>query len=484
MGRFISLLCLMLMFLTLLTGCLGGNASAPVSSDGMVASGPANAAVSEASSQASTSTAAESASAAPESAAAAGSHAQQADTSPGENDTSLTARPGTSAETQPATESPNADSDGVRQDGEFRAVWISYYELDGRGKNGDQFRDMVGGMFDKVKEMGLNTVVVHIRANADAFYPSSFFPWCEYAAGTQGQDPGYDPLAIMIEEAHARRLAFHAWLNPYRVSNKSGDPLTLCESNPARVWLTDEDASNDDWAVCWGDGIYYNPGVLPVQKLILDGVREILDNYAVDGIHFDDYFYPTTDPGFDSAAYGRYTAQAGECALPLGDWRRANVNSLMQAVYRLAEEKGVPFGISPSAHVSTDGSDKNYNELYADIARWMGQPGYIHYIAPQLYFGFAYPKEDFRFDRLLDTWLSLPRAPGVRLYVGLPAYKIGTEDAGSTEWLEKDDILKRQLALLRQEKADGFLLYSYSSLVSDHPLYQTQMENLQTLLQD
>ena len=108
----------------------------------------------------------------------------------------------------------------VVQEGEMRAVWISYYELDGRGKTADQFADMIGGMFDKIKGMGLNTVVVHVRANSDAFYPSSYFPWSEYAAGQQGQNPGYDPLNILIEAAHDRGLAFHAWLNPYRVSNK------------------------------------------------------------------------------------------------------------------------------------------------------------------------------------------------------------------------------------------------------------------------
>lgn len=371
----------------------------------------------------------------------------------------------------------------VVQEGEMRAVWISYYELDGRGKTADQFADMIGDMFDRIKGMGLNAVVVHVRANSDAFYPSSYFPWSEYAAGQQGQNPGYDPLAILIDAAHDRGLAFHAWLNPYRVSNKTDDPMELAENNPARVYLTDGDPSNDSWAIPWDGGMYYNPGVVEMQKLILDGVREILDNYDVDGIHFDDYFYPTSDPAFDAATYGAYAEKAGNNALSLGDWRRANVNSLMQAVYRLADSRGVPFGISPSAHISDDGSDRNYQELYADIALWMREGGYAHYITPQLYFGFQYPKADFRFDNLLNQWLSLPRAEGVRLYVGLAAYKIGAEDAGSTEWQESEDILSRQLSLLRQAETDGFMLYSYGSIVSSAALNQAHMQAFEDVLQ-
>lgn len=370
----------------------------------------------------------------------------------------------------------------VEQTGEMRAVWISYYELDGRGKNQSQFTAMVGDMFDRVKAMGLNTVVVHVRANSDAFYPSSYFPWSEYAAGAQGRDPGYDPLSILIEAAHARGLALHAWLNPYRVSNKTGNVQELAENNPARVYLTDSDPSNDDWAISWENGIYYNPGVVQVQKLILDGVRELLDNYQVDGIHFDDYFYPTTDPAFDQKAYSVYSEKAGGGVLSLGDWRRANVNGLMQAVYRLCDGRGVPFGISPSAHISSDGSDKNYRELYADVALWMRSGGYAHYITPQLYFGFDYPKADYRFDVLLQKWLSLQRAGDVRLYVGLPPYKIGTEDAGSAEWQEKNDVLGRQLTLLRQQKADGFMLYSYGSIVSTAELNQAQMQSFLDVL--
>lgn len=471
MGRFKILLSCIIAFVLLAAGC---SPARPVEGDGPVPPSSAQAISSRAAlSSGGTGSVSETASApsqASQSFAGAGS----------------TEPPGTSGSAPEPPDQPDRSAVGeasslpagskMEQTGEMRAVWISYYELDGRGKDRNQFAAMAGDMLDRVKALGLNTVVVHVRANSDAFYPSSYFPWSEYAAGTQGQDPGYDPLSILIEAAHARGLAFHAWLNPYRVSNKTGNVQDLAENNPARVYLTDGDPANDDWAVSWENGIYYNPGVVQTQKLILDGVREILDSYQVDGVHFDDYFYPTTDPAFDQKAYGSYKDQAGDRALSLGDWRRANVNGLMQAVYRLCDSRGVPFGISPAAHVSTDGSDQNYQELYADVALWMRSGGYAHYITPQLYFGFDYPKADYRFDALLQRWLSLPRSQNVRLYIGLPSYKIGTEDAGSAEWKEKTDVLSRQLTLLRQHKADGFMLYSYGSVVSTAELNQAQMQ--------
>lgn len=366
---------------------------------------------------------------------------------------------------------------------ELRGVWISYLELAKVGKDEKSFQTDICTMFDKIAALKMNAVIVHIRASGDAYYPSDFFPWSDKLTGTQGKNPGFDPLAIMIKAAHARGLQFHAWINPYRVSGKISDLTTLAAGNPARIWLTDTDAGNDDWAVRWSDGIYYNPAVPQVQKLILDGVREIIDRYDVDGIHFDDYFYPTTDAAFDKAAYDRYTASAGITALSLGDWRRANVNMLVQSVYGAVKAKNVIFGISPAAHISTDGTDKNYTELYADIRRWMVNPGYVDYIAPQLYFGFDYPTERFRFDRLCDQWSSLPRSKGVKLYIGLAAYKIGTVDAGSAEWQEKDDILKRQAEYLKKSAVDGLILYSYSAVASADPLCAAQIRNLSDYLQ-
>ena len=157
--------------------------------------------------------------------------------------------------------------------------------------------------------------------------------------GTQGYDPGYDPLKYMVHAAHSRGLQFHAWLNPYRVSSRFDDISQLAENHPARIWLSDDIADNDDWAVRCNGGIYFNPAIPEVQKLIIDGVREIINNYDVDGIHLDDYFYPTTSPDFDKSAYQRYVDSVDGKPLSLADWRRANVNSLVQGIYRAIHEK-------------------------------------------------------------------------------------------------------------------------------------------------
>lgn len=405
-----------------------------------------------------------------------------------------TSQPPTSSETpssdvtstQSQTTSSQPDNNHVDKTPvvtDLKAVWISYYELSFKGKTEQQFKATIDGMFDKIKSIGLNAVVCHVRPNADSYYPSSYFPWSANLTGTQGYDPGYDPLEYMVKAAHSRGLQFHAWLNPYRVSSRSDNIELLAENHPARIWLSDNSTENDDWAIRCNGGIYFNPAIPEVQKLIIDGVREIIDNYNVDGIHLDDYFYPTTSEDFDKAAYQRYLDTVEGKPLSLADWRRANVNSLVQGIYRTVHEKqGICFGISPSAHISNDRTDKNYNELYADIALWMSKSGFIDYIAPQLYFGFEYPNDNFKFDHLLNKWMNLSRQSEVKIYIGLPAYKIGTLDAGSDEWIKSDDIIKRQVEKVWQQKADGFIIYSYSGLVSDSPLNKTQLDNLYDLL--
>lgn len=365
---------------------------------------------------------------------------------------------------------------------ELRGIWISCYEMNFGCLPEADFRAKIGEMFDRAAGGGLNAVFVHLRANSDAFYPSARFPWAKQFTGKDGSTPAFDTLSAMIEEAHARGLAFHGWLNPYRITGSYSGVEALDDRQPAKRWLTDEDSANDGWAVEAAGGLYYNPGVGEVQRLILDGVREIAENYPLDGIHFDDYFYPTTDQAFDAAAYNAYLESAGKGAMPLDDWRRTNVNALVTGVYSICKSYGKLFGISPAAAISKNHSDRNYTELYADIPLWMSNEGYVDYIAPQLYFGFDYPYASFTYNRLVESWMSLPRLESVRLYVGLGTYKIGTQDAGSAEWMTADDILKRQVLLEREAGCDGFILYSYTAFTNTEPLFQTQMQNLQSVL--
>ena len=373
-------------------------------------------------------------------------------------------------------------SSAVSAGPELQGIWISYYELSFGCLSEAEFRSKIGEMFDRAADYGLNAVFVHLRANSDAFYPSALFPWARQFTGTDGSTPDFDTLAVMIEEAHTRGLSFHGWLNPYRIAGSYDGIESLHDRQPAKTWLTDGNSANDGWAVEAAGGLYYNPGVEEVQRLILDGVREIAETYPLDGIHFDDYFYPTTDESFDATAYAAYRETAGSGVMSLGDWRRTNVNALVAGVYSICKSYGKIFGISPAAAISKDHSDRNYTELYADLPLWMSTAGYVDYVVPQLYFGFEYPYQNFCFDNLIKNWIELPRLDSVKLYIGLAAYKIGTEDAGSVEWTISGDILKRQALLAREAGCHGFVLYSYTAFTNQEALFQTQMQNLKTVL--
>lgn len=373
----------------------------------------------------------------------------------------------TGSDSTPAPDIPADDA------GEMRAVWISYLELNFTGLNAEQSKQKVQSMFANAKDLGFNTVIVHARSHGDAYYKSSYFPYSSYITGTQGVDPGWDPLAYMVETAHSLGLKIQAWINPYRVSSASDDPMTLAENNKARQWLTDADTSNDDWAVKCKGGIYYNPAIPEVRRLIIDGIREIVQNYNVDGVHFDDYFYPTTDASFDTAAYARYASSGG--TLPLADWRRAQVNTLVSGVYQAVKNinSNMIFGISPAGNISNC-----YNSLYADVELWMSRAGYIDYICPQLYWGFEYPNAQFRFNNIADTWSNLKMHDGLKLYFGLAVYKSGTVDAGSDEWIKNNDIIKRQIEYSRtKNNCSGIILFSYNYVVSNDECCAKEREN-------
>ncbi len=364
-----------------------------------------------------------------------------------------------------------------------QGIWISYYELQFGDKTEQQATTYLEDMFGRIANAGYNAVFCHVRANADALYPSAYFPWSVYALDGNGQPPSYDPLALMVTLAHKNGLQIHAWVNPYRISNQSADVSALASTHIARQWLEDGEPSNDHFVRAWGNGLYFDPSVPEVQRLILNGVQEIVENYAVDGVHIDDYFYPTTDPSFDASSYKAYKEQAAQ-PLPLEDWRRANVNTLVAGLYRVVHrQEGMLFGVSPAAHISLNKTDRNYTEYYADVAHWVQNKGYADYIAPQLYFGYKYPQEDYQFENLLNKWVALPRQNGVKLFIGLAGYKIGdSEQIGAEEWLNEEDILARQAQDVYGAGCNGVVVFSYGTLTSAKPLQKAQIQNLSNFL--
>lgn len=325
-----------------------------------------------------------------------------------------------------------------------------------QGKSKSQFTSNIRTMFSNLTEDGFNTVFVHVRSHSDAMYDSDIFPWSVYCTGTEGKDPGYDPLEIMVAEAHSAGLKIEAWINPYRIKGTS-NTSKIAKSSPAYEWL------NTGKVIVLDNGIYYNPADREVIDLIVSGVEEIVRNYNVDGIHFDDYFYPTTAESFDKEYYNEYKANGG--TLKLASWRRQNVNTLIKEVYSAikAIDSSCRFGVSPAGNM-----DQNYNTLYCDVYTWVTSKGYVDYICPQIYFGFNNKSKPYL--NVLDEFSNMITRNDVELIVGLAAYKSGAEDtyagdSGKKEWINNNDILARQVSAARNEnKYSGFALYRYDSV--------------------
>ncbi len=335
---------------------------------------------------------------------------------------------------------------------EMRAVWFSYEDYASQlgSLNKADFEVKAHEICKNIKSSGLNTIIFHVRAFSDAFYNSSYFQYSKYVCGQAGVAPDYDPLDIMCSVAHANGIDIHAWINPYRI----GSPKNVTENSVAYAWKN----TYGDERVCDVGGLwYYNPASKEVIEYIVEGVREIVKGYDIDGIHFDDYFYPTADESFDKASYA-----ASATALSLNEWRIENINLLIKKTYDSIKEidANVVFGISPNADI-----EKNYSQYFADVKKWATEYGYVDYITPQIYFG--YLNSTMPFDRVLERWCNLCTVP--ELYIGLATYKAGKEDKwagnGKYEWIENADICTRQIKDIRNfSNTKGFMLFCYSPI--------------------
>lgn len=332
-------------------------------------------------------------------------------------------------------------------------VWVSYSELDTMLQK--DFKAEFDTAVRNCLSRGVIDMFVHVRPFCDSYYQSQLFP---LRASVAAHD--FDVLEYMINTCHKNGIKFHAWLNPYRVRTVDSDISALPENNPAKQWLTDNTADNDT-NVSLVEGIYLNPASSDVRQLIIDGIREIIENYAVDGIHFDDYFYPTTEAAFDEKSYTEYCNKTQK-PMSLGQWRRANVNALISGVYTAIKfkDKDIIFSVSPSASI-----DENYNKHYADITAWC-ESNCVDYVIPQLYFGFEYPDNNFKFDNLLDEWKSKVNGTNVKLLIGLATYKINTQsEPDRAEWANGTEVINRQISICKDaEDIAGHIYFSYSSM--------------------
>lgn len=338
----------------------------------------------------------------------------------------------------------------------YRAVWVSYLEWQQVDFSSAQaFQRDIEPMLDNIATLGATVVLAQVRPFGDALYPSDYYPFSHLCTGVQGQDPGFDPLALLVEAAHVRGLQIEAWVNPYRL--QSGSFPLLCAQSPA--------LTHPQWTKTTANGLYLDPANQEVRAYIADAVAELCHNYALDGIHFDDYFYPTTDPAFDADDYAATHTQ-----LSLDDWRRENVNTLMALCYRTCHRYGVRFGAAPVGD-----PDRSYADQYSDAALWLSQGGYVDYLMPQLYWGQTYNKNgniSYSLGQLAARWAALPRADGVQLAIGLGAYRIGDGDGSDVpgEW-ETGHALADQLSVLAALGLPSCGLYRYDFLFNNtnHP---------------
>ncbi len=347
-----------------------------------------------------------------------------------------------------------------------------------QGKSQSTFKSNIESYFSNVKNLGCNTVIVQVRPFGDAIYESSYFPTSYYITGSgQGGSLPFDALDVMITAARKYGLQIHAWINPYRVK-AAGSKFDLSSDNQAYIWMNDPSTSH--YVMEYSGGYYYNPAVPEVRQLVVNGVKELVQNYDLDGIHFDDYFYPGTDESLDAASYKEYTSSGG--TLSLAAWRRENVNTLIRETYAAVKaiDSSCMFGVSPAGNISN-----NYNLLYADVAKWCSNTNYIDYICPQIYWGFEHSTAAF--DKVLDQWANIVTSSSVTLYVGLAPYKCGTVDSSNREWIENTDILMRQVLYAREKSQyGGFVLYRYDSVFrpgSDvASIVASERKNLQSIL--
>lgn len=352
---------------------------------------------------------------------------------------------------------------------EISAVWISYNELsmkDSDGGDEASFREKIREMFDNCAKLGINTAFVQVRPFCDAMYPSDIFPWSAYLTGYQGDPIYYDPLEIMVEEAHERGIGLHAWINPFRVSFDT-DLDKLSKKNPAKILLSDEKTKKR--VVTADGGLYLCPASTDNHKLIIDGVREIIKNYDVDGIHIDDYFYPSTDESVDKVYYDDYKKSGGK--LFHDKWRLEMISSFVSQMYTAvkSENKDCVFSISPAGNINN-----NYEEEYADVERWCSERGYCDWIIPQLYYGFE--DEAVPFDKACDSWSKLDTIGAVRMIYGIAAYKINDSDE---EFDAGNGIIEKEISVAKAtDNYGGVAFFSYTSLTN--PDFSEEFKNIKS----
>lgn len=356
----------------------------------------------------------------------------------------------------------------VSADQEMRGMWVSMYDYPSyKTTDPGALMVMTDNILNNCKDMGINAIFLQVRPYGDAIYPSAIFPWSQTITGTQGLAPsgGFDPLEYWVDEAHARGMQLHAWINPYRVTKQVNDLASagLASTNPAL-------GAYAPYVVEHNGSFYYDPGQPAVNELVIQGALEIVNNYDVDGIHLDDYFYPGTDFN-DAATFATYGAGYSD----IGAWRINNVNNLIsQLDSRLhAADPDIRFGVSTTgiwanAKSTPGGSDtrglEHLHSRYADSVTWI-RNGWLDYIAPQIYWQRGYELADF--NTVFNWWADICAGTGVKYYVGMADYRAAEATAKgdtSSPWYGTSEI-RAQLDMIKNSSvAEGSIHFRYAQM--------------------
>ncbi|MQS07037.1 glycoside hydrolase family 10 protein [Streptomyces alkaliphilus] len=352
--------------------------------------------------------------------------------------------------------------------GELRGMWIATVDrIDwpAADSDADRARADLLALLDEAVRLRLNTIFLQVRPSADALWPSPFEPWSQWLTGTQGRDPGWNPLEFAVGEAHDRGLALHAWCNPYRVALHD-DPSRLASDHPVR--------RNPDWAIAHGGRLYYDPGLPEVRRFAADAMLHAVETHDVDGLHWDDYFYPYPVPGeefADDVSFARHGGGASRA-----DWRRNNIDLLVrETAERIRASRpdalfGVsPFGVWRNRSTDPEGSAtsalQTYDDLYADTRRWVRE-GWLDYVLPQLYWHIGHAPADYA--ELVRWWARTVEGTGVALWIGEAVYKVG-DPQQPEPWRDPAE-LSRHLDFCRDHPAVGGHAYFSASRVVADPL--------------
>lgn len=362
---------------------------------------------------------------------------------------------------KPAASAPDtAHRRLLNGDSEMRGIWIASVSNinypSAKSLSHDALANELDGIISLCEENGINTVLFQVRPCSDALYNSDIFPVSEYLSGKQGDpaDGGFDPLDYICGAAHEKNILVFAWINPLRIAaNKNA---ALSENNPASL--------HPEWCVEYGNKLWYDPGIPGVRDLVAAGVSEVVKGYSVDGVVFDDYFYPYPEDGAvfdDSASYAEYGGDT-----PLADWRRENINSIIRSCYEAVRSAGTgawfgvsPFGIWSNGNGINGGSDTRgldaYEEIYCDALAWI-KGGYVDFISPQIYWDFGSGAAPYA--TLVDWWKNAVRGTNVQLYISHAAYK-------AADWDPSE--IPEQIKYARSAECDGSIFYGYKAIAGN-----------------